>query len=611
MIETSHNRLRRRCLLTLHRRSRRRSRRRYPMRTTLVEAATKEGTVSVYTSTDTAQSQGLLDAFTAKYRASKSTTMTWARTAPTIGSSPRRPRSQVGGDVVWSSAMDLQMTLAADGYFEPYASPEAAAVPDWGKYQDMLYATTVEPIGMIYNKIALSEDKFPKTRADLIKFLRTTRPTLQGKVATFDPEKSGTGFLSPHQRCARDQRLLGSREGVRRGAGKTYSSTRLDEGDGGVRRERARLQHHRFLRAGVGQGEPEPRRRLRHGLHRRLLAARWRSRRARRIRTPPSSSSTSCCRRKARALSPRAELPSVRDGHRDRSQSQDAERAVGGNLKPIALDDTLLEYMEPMKRVEFLNDWKAAANELTSRAPAAGSRGRLRARRLYRGRRDHGRPLHTSAHGAATAIASAELTRRPERLPRPGDALAFRRHRHRPPGDRRSSRPSALIVYQSFLDNPFFAPNVKLSLDAYRYVLTDSMFYEALWNTVIIAVGMVAIAVPLGAAARLPAHPHRREVPQGARGPRPRADVHLVDRARLRLHRVGRAVGVHHDRSCAASSASCRGTSIRCRASSSSAGSATFRTSISTSRRRCAICRPTSRRPPAPAARRSGRSRST
>jgi iron(III) transport system substrate-binding protein len=34
--------------------------------------------------------------------------------------------------------------------------------------------------------------------------------------------------------------------------------------------------------------------------------------------------------------------------------------AVGGNLKPIALDDTLLEYMEPTKRVEFLKMWAEA-----------------------------------------------------------------------------------------------------------------------------------------------------------------------------------------------------------------------------------------------------------
>jgi iron(III) transport system permease protein len=58
--------------------------------------------------------------------------------------------------------------------------------------------------------------------------------------------------------------------------------------------------------------------------------------------------------------------------------------------------------------------------------------------------------------------------------------------------------PVGLIVYQSFLDGPFFSPRSKLSLSAYAYVLTDPMFWKALWTTVLFAVGMVVIAVPLG-----------------------------------------------------------------------------------------------------------------
>lgn len=58
--------------------------------------------------------------------------------------------------------------------------------------------------------------------------------------------------------------------------------------------------------------------------------------------------------------------------------------------------------------------------------------------------------------------------------------------------------PVGLIVYQSFLDGPFFSPRTKVSLDAYAYVLTDPMFWKALWTTILFAVGMVVIAVPLG-----------------------------------------------------------------------------------------------------------------
>ena len=44
-------------------------------------------------------------------------------------------------------------------------------LPDWAVYNDQIYATTVEPIGIIYNTGAISQDEFPRTRADLIAYL--------------------------------------------------------------------------------------------------------------------------------------------------------------------------------------------------------------------------------------------------------------------------------------------------------------------------------------------------------------------------------------------------------------------------------------------------------
>lgn len=58
--------------------------------------------------------------------------------------------------------------------------------------------------------------------------------------------------------------------------------------------------------------------------------------------------------------------------------------------------------------------------------------------------------------------------------------------------------PVGLIVYQSFLDGPFFSRRASVSLDAYAYVLTDPTFYQALGTTTLFAFGMVLVAVPLG-----------------------------------------------------------------------------------------------------------------
>ena len=60
--------------------------------------------------------------------------------------------------------------------------------------------------------------------------------------------------------------------------------------------------------------------------------------------------------------------------------------------------------------------------------------------------------------------------------------------------------PLSLILYQSFLDGPFFQPSSKLSLSAYRFVLADGDFHRSFLTTLAVAAGMTAIAVPLGAA---------------------------------------------------------------------------------------------------------------
>jgi len=57
--------------------------------------------------------------------------------------------------------------------------------------------------------------------------------------------------------------------------------------------------------------------------------------------------------------------------------------------------------------------------------------------------------------------------------------------------------PLGLIVYQSLLDAPFFAPH-KIGLNAFGFIFADSDFWDSLKNSIVIAVAMALIAVPLG-----------------------------------------------------------------------------------------------------------------
>ncbi|PZU10001.1 MAG: iron ABC transporter substrate-binding protein [Sphingobium sp.] len=96
-------------------------------------------------------------------------------------------------DLVWSSAMDQQVKLINDGFAQAYASPEKPALPPSAVWKNMGFGVTAEPIAYVYNKKAIPNP--PRSHAALEAMLRKDRRTLMGKVATFDPARSNTGYL--------------------------------------------------------------------------------------------------------------------------------------------------------------------------------------------------------------------------------------------------------------------------------------------------------------------------------------------------------------------------------------------------------------------------------
>lgn len=98
-------------------------------------------------------------------------------------------------DLVWSSAMDLQVKLLNDGYAMTYRSPEAPNLPDWAKWKDQAWGITAEPIVIVYNKKLVAEDQVPRSHVALRKWLEATGPNDRREVATYDPVRSAVGYL--------------------------------------------------------------------------------------------------------------------------------------------------------------------------------------------------------------------------------------------------------------------------------------------------------------------------------------------------------------------------------------------------------------------------------
>jgi iron(III) transport system substrate-binding protein len=116
-------------------------------------------------------------------------------------------KGQPSADVMWSSAMDLQMMLVRDGYAATYATPEAAHLPAWASWRDQAWGTTFEPVVFVYNKKLVAENEVPHDRAGLAKLLNERGGKFDGKVAMFDIAKSGVGYLFAAQDEAHNEHL--------------------------------------------------------------------------------------------------------------------------------------------------------------------------------------------------------------------------------------------------------------------------------------------------------------------------------------------------------------------------------------------------------------------
>lgn len=98
-------------------------------------------------------------------------------------------------DLVISSAMDLQMKLANDGFARPHDSEPAAALPEWARWRDLLFGFALEPVVTVVSLKGLDGLPVPQTRRDLIVLLRENPERFTGRIATYDPHVSGAGYL--------------------------------------------------------------------------------------------------------------------------------------------------------------------------------------------------------------------------------------------------------------------------------------------------------------------------------------------------------------------------------------------------------------------------------
>src|SRR5882757_10375976 len=156
----------------------------------VIDAAKNEGRLVIYSTTDALAANALLRDFSTLYPGVKvdytdlNSTELYSRFIAEVA-------ARTGtADLLWSSAMDLQVKLVADGQAATYASPEIKALPKWAVWKDAAYGTTYEPIAFVYNKRLVPEADVPKDHTALLKLLQAKPDVYKGKITAYDPERS-------------------------------------------------------------------------------------------------------------------------------------------------------------------------------------------------------------------------------------------------------------------------------------------------------------------------------------------------------------------------------------------------------------------------------------
>lgn len=98
-------------------------------------------------------------------------------------------------DVVISSGVQQMVRLVNDGCAASWRSAETARVPEELRWRDQIWGISREPAVIVYNRRLLPAGAVPRTRFDLLDLMRGEDGAPPVKLATYDIEASGLGYL--------------------------------------------------------------------------------------------------------------------------------------------------------------------------------------------------------------------------------------------------------------------------------------------------------------------------------------------------------------------------------------------------------------------------------
>jgi iron(III) transport system substrate-binding protein len=325
----------------------------------LIKAGEDEGKVLIYSTTDSASVAALIKDFGA-YRPKIVVDYNDMNSTEIYNRFISEAAAGVAtADVIWSSAMDLQIKLANDGYAMEYESPEAAALPQWAVWKNEAFGTTFEPIGFVYNKRLLKPEEVPQSHAELVKLLNENPERFKGKVTAYDPERSGLGFLLLTQDSRIDPTFPETIKTYGKVGVKLYSST-------GAMLERIQSGEHligfnMISSYAIAKQKKDPSIGIVYPKDYTLVMSRI-------MFIPKKAKNKNAAKvfldyvlsARGQEVIGKSALFSIRADVEGETTAAGLQKTMGSSLKPIPVNPSLLVYLDQSKRLEFLKQWQQA-----------------------------------------------------------------------------------------------------------------------------------------------------------------------------------------------------------------------------------------------------------
>lgn len=329
---------------------------------TIIDAANKEGKVIIYSTTDTAAAAPIIKGFealypniTVEYNDMNSTELYnryISEQASFSGS----------GDVIWSSAMDTGLKLATD-YAQPYSSPESGKLPTWAIWKSSAYGTTFEPLVFIYNKRLIKAEEIPASHATLATLIKSDSDRFKNKVTTYDIEKSALGFMLAVEDMKNDPKYFDHLKDIASAGMIVQSST-------GTMLERVSSGENLI---GYNILEPyaktralkDPSLGIAYPTDYTLVLSRvtFISKQAKNPNAAKLWLDYLLSQKGQDILANQANITSIRDDISGDNDVAGTRKLLGNTLKPIPVNESLLEYLQQNKRLEFLKKWRSITNK--------------------------------------------------------------------------------------------------------------------------------------------------------------------------------------------------------------------------------------------------------